>query len=119
MSAASGSAGITLSRDQRHCSRILQFTKQRPNIAFRYAVASHKESNRGIPKQLVQRWIGAAPIKHNFLPPQFRYREQNVGQFDDDNLTRDDKTEATRGRGQKSAVGFAGRPSGIHLASAA
>ena len=95
MSAASGSAWITLSRDQPHCSRILQFSKQRPNIAFRYAVASHKESHRGILKQLVQRWIGAAPIKHDFLPPQFRYREQNVGQLDTDEPGRDDKTEAT------------------------
>jgi len=95
MSAASGSARITLSRDQRHCSCILQFTKQRPNIAFRYAVASHEESHRGIPKQLVQRWVGAAPIKHDFLPPQFRYREQNVGQLDTDEPGRDDKTEAT------------------------
>jgi len=35
------------------------------------------------------------------------------------NLARDDKTEATCGRGQESAVGFACRPSGIHPSSAA
>jgi hypothetical protein len=66
------------------CARILQYTKQRPNIAFRYAIASHKESHRSILKQFVQRWLDAAPVKHDFLPPQFRHGESHVGQCDAD-----------------------------------
>jgi hypothetical protein len=53
------SALTTLSLARRHRSRILQSTNQRPNVAFRYAIALHKKSHRDTPKQLVQRWLGA------------------------------------------------------------
>jgi hypothetical protein len=43
---ANGSAGCALIPAQRNCSRTLQFMKQRPNIALRDAIASHKKSHR-------------------------------------------------------------------------
>jgi hypothetical protein len=79
MVAAFGSARGTLSRAQRHCSRILQFQQQGTNIAFRYAIASHEKPQGGIPEQLVQRWLSATLVKHDFLSPQFRHGDQPAG----------------------------------------
>jgi hypothetical protein len=75
-----GSAGPALIPARRNCSRTLQFMKQRANIALHDAIASHKKSHRGIPKQLVQRWFGAMLVKHDFLPPQFRHGNLPAGE---------------------------------------
>jgi hypothetical protein len=58
------------SRALPHRSPILQHTEQRADIPLRYVIASHQKSHRDIAKKLVESWLGATFVTHDFLPPR-------------------------------------------------
>jgi len=106
MVAAFGSARPTLSRAQRHCSRILQFQKQGTNIAFRYAIASHEKPRAESPNSSSrdgseQRSLKMTSSHHNSATAN-RMSVNSIPM----NLPHIDEADATRARGRGSAVGF-------------